>query len=262
MQKTRRNLLILSAAVTFIVVAWLWLESNHKTLPSTPSQAIEVQEPASNESVSPTETAESPNHAIPAIPTKLPLVLVGTVIKPDPKNSVASMRKADTEQSSIYQIGSNIGSIAKVIMIERERLYFRNQKSNLDEYVELAGYNESFAPTKSKIDKTRESEFQLKRSDVDEAIADLPSNLQKARAVPIMDKDGQIQGFQITDIVQGSIFEQIGLKPGDIIDTVEGERVRSVTDALRFFEQFKNSSMIRLGITRDGQSKNLTYLIR
>ena len=70
------------------------------------------------------------------------------------------------------------------------------------------------------------------------------------------------KGLVISRIKRGSIFQYLGLRNGDIIDRVNDRRIRSVDDALSFYNSLKSASQVRLALRRRGRPYNITYRIR
>lgn len=65
----------------------------------------------------------------------------------------------------------------------------------------------------------------------------------------------------LTHIRNDSIFNELGLKSGDIVKGVNGQEIESVDDALKFYNNLKSSSSVQLQIERRGQEKSISYQI-
>ncbi len=99
------------------------------------------------------------------------------------------------------------------------------------------------------------------RSMIERGIRDFPKLLSQARVVPHF-VDGQADGFVISDIVPGSLYDQAGLKNGDIIRKVNGQQVTSAQQAMAMYQALQKASSIDLDILRAGQALRLHYDIR
>ena len=73
--------------------------------------------------------------------------------------------------------------------------------------------------------------------------------------------DGGADGLILSSIKPGSIFRKMGLRNGDILTGVDGEKIESVDNALAFYEKLKLSSHIALQLKRRGQLKTIEYNI-
>ncbi len=68
-------------------------------------------------------------------------------------------------------------------------------------------------------------------------------------------------GVQVKDAPTGSLAQKLGLQPGDIIATVNGQPVTGPGDLARFYGQFGSTNSIRAEIRRGGAPTLLTYSI-
>lgn len=193
----------------------------------------------------------------------LPYQLVGTIIRPEAEKSIATVRTSGGKIADNFRLNSKIKDAAEVVDIKREQLYFRNFKTGKIEYIRTAPYDPKFAPSSKQIDSDgNQKEFQLSRCLVNKVLKDLPEFLNSAAMVPVQDSNGVVQGFKFNWIKEGSLFQELGLKVGDMIQSVNGMNIRSLQDAVQIFEQLRNSSLVKLQITRSGRAIELTYLVR
>jgi general secretion pathway protein C len=63
-------------------------------------------------------------------------------------------------------------------------------------------------------------------------------------------------------IQPGSFYEKIGLKLGDVINSVNGEQITDAAKALSVLQELKHMNSLDLGTTRDGKPVNLNYDIQ
>ena len=109
--------------------------------------------------------------------------------------------------------------------------------------------------------KTGAYDYSIDRSMIDKQLADLPTLQSQARVVPHY-KDNQYQGFKLVGVRPGSLYRAIGIRSGDVITSVNGNKIDSPNKALELFEQLKSSSNIQVEIERRGQAKTLGYTIK
>lgn len=111
------------------------------------------------------------------------------------------------------------------------------------------------------VTKTGAYDYSLDRAMLDNQLKDLPRLQQDGRVVPHY-KDNQYQGFKLVGVRPGSLYRAIGIRSGDVITSVNGNKIDSPNKALELFEQLKNSSNIAVEIERRGQPKTLSYTIK
>ena len=101
--------------------------------------------------------------------------------------------------------------------------------------------------------------FHFERVWVDEQLADFGQLLNDARVIPTK-KDGQPY-FMFQYIKKESIYEQLGLKPKDIILEINGFVVDTVDKALKLLEVLQSEREIALMVEREGNPVKFHYFI-
>ena len=71
-------------------------------------------------------------------------------------------------------------------------------------------------------------------------------------------KQYKLEGLYITKVSGGSDAEKQGIKTGDVLVTVNGEKVTGTNDVLKHIEGKKVGDELKLGIYRDGKTKEYT----
>ena len=104
-----------------------------------------------------------------------------------------------------------------------------------------------------------ENTFHFERVWVDEQLADFGQLLNDARVIPTK-KDGK-SFFMFQYIKKESIYEQLGLKPKDIILEINGFVVDTVDKALKLLEVLQSEREIALIVEREGNPVNFHYYI-
>jgi len=206
----------------------------------------------------------------PAVPTTLPINLVGTIVHINPLRSVATVEiKSAGNKVLPYFVGEEIESLATITKIERKKVTFRNRQTGRLEYSEIKdefAVKFGAAPKKAASEGIEQqgNQVTVERKVVEDALKDLPNILQQASAVPnfIPGSGGQIDGFRLVQIQDGSIFSQLGLKQGDVINEVNGEVIDSITKAMATFKDLKTSNKITVQVNRGGTPTELTFYVR
>ena len=203
------------------------------------------------------------------IKTSLPFSLQGTIVHANPIRSVATVKN---KESQAYKVGDVIEKQAKITEIQRRKIIFINQNNNDLEYLDIP---ENFSlnmnlkntalspsPYNTSLIKRQGNSFQVKRSDINEHLENLPKILNQARVVPHREEKGgsfAIEGFRFTSIKKGSVFEKLGFQLGDVIKQVDGELINNPEKALTLFERLKDSSGFKILVQRDGEDVEYDY---
>ncbi|HEY6721241.1 MAG TPA: type II secretion system protein N [Burkholderiales bacterium] len=69
-------------------------------------------------------------------------------------------------------------------------------------------------------------------------------------------------GFLVRQIQSGSLYEKLGLKPGDIIRNVNGQPLTNMDDVMRLYQQFGSAQRVLVDVQRQGRSETLYYDMR
>lgn len=111
------------------------------------------------------------------------------------------------------------------------------------------------------ISKTGAYDYDVSRSMIDKQLADMQKLQQDARVIPHY-KDKDYAGFKLVGVRPGSLYRALGIRSGDVITSINGDKIDSPNKALQLFESLKNSSDIAVEIERRGQPKTLSYKIK
>jgi general secretion pathway protein C len=75
-------------------------------------------------------------------------------------------------------------------------------------------------------------------------------------------ENGQPDGLALSNIKPNSIFRRMGLRNGDVLKGVDGNEIQSVDDALKLYENLKDSDSVQVTLSRRGQDRIINYNIR
>ncbi len=227
-------------------------------------------------------------------PTKLDLKLWGVSIHSQ-GHSLCVIEDLKTRKQDVYGIGSRVVGNATVKAIEWERVVL-DRGGGLEETLEIerpgggmgggsravaglpvipqpaavppmdsnAGYaapGVSPAATNPHIQQVGEGEYHIDRTEVDQQLDNMNQLFTQVRAVPHFES-GKSIGFRLFAIRQGSIFDQIGLRNGDIIQNVNGQELSDPAQAMAVFQNLRNAGDITVNGTRNKQPFTQTYRIR
>ena len=111
------------------------------------------------------------------------------------------------------------------------------------------------------IRRVDDNRYLADRREVDHSIENLSTVITQMRAVPYL-RDGRSMGFRVFNIRSGSIFERMGLKNGDVIQSVNGTEITDPSRALALLEDVQTADEIRIDFLRDNTPSSFTYTVR
>ncbi len=194
-----------------------------------------------------------------ALPAGSSLVLKGIVRYPDGRFE-AVFTGTRSKKSFVLQKGDKIGD-AVILDIEPDKVI-----------VSKNGQRSAYLLFHNKTGKSRRAKpgpraantagrVTLNRHEVQTALSDMAAFLRQVRIVPYM-KNGKPKGFQLLDIVPGSIVARVGLKNGDVVEKVNGNPIHSPQEAMKLFTLLQNGRGLTLEIERHGQSRTIAITLR
>ena len=190
---------------------------------------------------------------------KTPLTLVGTYVGDE---EVSSAIIEDTKKAiqDVFLINETIFGEAKLLSVHSD--YVEIDRNGEKEILKLEeGSLTSGTQTAGGGTATSGGEIVVAEADVDNALSNLPLLLTELRAVPYF-KDGQAVGLRLFAIKQGSLFEKIGLKNGDILKTINGNSMGDFTQAVKLFEKLKAERNLKVNLERNREEQEYSYVIK
>lgn len=208
------------------------------------------------------------------VKTQLPLNLIGTVILEDSLRSIGTIEDKSDAQVYPVRVDDEIPDKLRVVSVEATKVIFINSQNGRREYVdlpeEIANTPLTVAtPVKKSaktsggggIEQVSGTQFNLPRDEINKALGDWNKVLTEARAIPNME-NGVQNGYKLIQIVQGSVYDKLGLKNGDVLCGVNGEPINDPGRAMELITLLKTSSRIEMCVKRDGRQNSFSYDIR
>lgn len=90
---------------------------------------------------------------------------------------------------------------------------------------------------------------------------DLAKILMQATAEPYME-NGQIVGFKMSQIDEGSIYNKAGVANDDIITSINGQDLSSVAGTIQLLQSLKGADSVELELRRGGQTLKLNAEVK
>jgi len=188
----------------------------------------------------------------------LPLELVGTYN--DGSFQYAIIREKEKRKEDVFNLGETIFDTATLESVEPLQVTIKRggelEILKLDDS-SLSG--ESSGSEYSDIENVEN--IDVKESELDKALENLPLLLTQARAVPYF-KDGKSIGLRLFAIKRNSLFEKIGLKNGDILKSINKNSLADITQAIKLFERLKQEKKIELLMERSRKERVIKYRIK
>ena len=193
---------------------------------------------------------------------KTPLTLIGTFIV-DGNKATAILEDQKKKVQDVFAIGEMVFGEAKLISIKSDRVQIE-RGGQIEELALDENANEKSsgsAEFKDGIAIVSDTEVHVQEVELDKALENLPLLLTQARAVPYF-KDGKSIGLRLFAVKQGSIFERLGLRNGDILKSINGNPLGDLSQAIKLFETLKQERSINVAMERERADKEVNFQIK
>jgi type II secretion system protein C len=180
------------------------------------------------------------------------------------------MKEGDT-YAHAYGIGQEILG-AKILAIEAERV--KVLRNGVEEWITKGGVQEAEKPaaadaattTTEGVEALSETEYNVSKALLDANLGNLDELSKLGRALLHRGADGEYDGYRLSAIRRGSLAEQLGIRNGDIIHSVNGTSLNSVQGAMAAFQSLQGGTSPGAGfkfeVTRRGQPVTLSYNVK
>jgi general secretion pathway protein C len=224
------------------------------------------------------------------------LKLVGTVVG-SPERTYAVIEDLSTKRQELYRIGDLVRE-AKVVEVTRNRVVLDNRGRR----EELLSFEKSDAagpppsqptapqaaaprrpsfPARSQpqeplpnpsqederdaaeadIERVSENVWRINRDDLVDQLDNFGQMMKEARLTPHF-TGGQPDGFMITNLPGNSFLARMGLRSGDIMKGVNGQKFGSLEEFFQVYQQLQSEPTLQLEVERSNRSEVLTYEVR
>lgn len=112
------------------------------------------------------------------------------------------------------------------------------------------------------VEQQGENKFIVDAALLEKALANPEALASQIRVAPHKGADGKIDGYRLSGIRRDSLFKQLGVKNGDIVHTVNGQDLTSMSTAMSAYESLQNEKSFSFEITRRNQRQTFEYEVR
>jgi type II secretion system protein C len=237
--------------------------------------------------------------ATPAPPAAKPaanLKLVGTVVG-IPERTYAVIEDLGSKRQELYRLGDLVRE-AKVVEVTRNRVVLDNRGrreelfsfEKTDAAAPPAGeptarqlgaprrsptpqapepsetpanpaQEEAEEAPEADIERISDNMWRVNRDDLVEQLDNFGQLMKEARLTPHF-TGGQPDGFMISNLPRDSFLARMGLRSGDVMKGVNGQKFGSLEEFMQVYQQLQTEPMLQLDVERSNRSETLTYEIR
>ncbi len=183
--------------------------------------------------------------------------LKGTVAG-EPKYGFAIVEEKGTRKQRLVKAGDLIAG-ARVVRIKRNAIDLL--VNGQERVLKIAEAHEGPIvppPPAAPIAAAPGGATVINRSEIDAGLQDMGSLLRQAQIRPFFNA-GVPEGFLISNIRPGSLYQKLGALDGDIIQEVNNQPIRTADDVMGLLNSMKSASNMTMTIKRQGKQQTLNY---
>jgi general secretion pathway protein C len=200
--------------------------------------------------------AVSPQTAESLAPTNLNLTLTGVIARPVGGCALVIVQG---QPESAFCAGEDLTPGVRLDTVERDRIVIlRNGARETVPLKDLDKHANLIAPPPPGpiVQPGSTGAAVVDRKQLQQQMGK-PEFLSQALIVP--NPEG---GFLVRQIQPGSLYEKLGLRPGDVIRNVNGQALTSMEDVMKLYQQFGTAQRVLVDVQRQGRSETLYYDMR
>jgi general secretion pathway protein C len=104
---------------------------------------------------------------------------------------------------------------------------------------------------KVQLKKVGPGKFEVSRAEVQQTMENPAQFFSQMRALPHF-VNGKTDGFSISQVQPGSVFDQLGLQNGDLLTSIDGQPVTNPMQAMSLMQTVRTATAIDLVVNRGG----------
>lgn len=182
--------------------------------------------------------------------------LKGTVAG-EGKFGFAIVEEKGTRKQQLVKSG-DILSGGKVVRIRRNAVDFLVGDQVVTLKIVEAKEDSILPPAQSTASAVPSGATLLSRTEVDRELQDMGGLLRKALVRPYFNA-GVPDGFIVSNIRLGSLYQKMGIMDGDIIQEVNGRKIQSADDVMGLLNTMRGGSSLAVTINRRGSKETLNF---
>ncbi|MBI9076450.1 MAG: PDZ domain-containing protein [Desulfatibacillum sp.] len=190
--------------------------------------------------------------------TSLKLNLLGTITGPE-KYACAFIEDTKARSSGLYRLGDDVlGAELRQIMRGKVVLKVngRDELLVMDDK-EKKPRGRDTAP-ENLARQASGNDFKVGREQVNDALQNINKLMTEINVRPVFE-DGKPAGLMLRRIKPNSIFKEMGLQDGDVIQGINDEEIKDTEDILSLYNSLKSAEAVSLQIKRGGTPTSLNY---
>lgn len=259
---THRAVPMAAAVLALLWLCWALAQGTWRMIqPGSPavarggSEAVDIDALTRAQLFGPVAAAKGPAEETSLAPTNLNLTLTGVAMR---AVGGCALVIVQGQPESAFCAGEELSPGVRLDRVERDRIVILRNGAREAVLMKDAEKSASLiaAPAPPIVQPSATGGQLVDRRQLQQQLG-RPEFLSQALIVP--NSDG---GFLVRSIQPGSLYEKLGLRPGDVIKNVNGQALTSMEDVMRLYQQFGSAQRVLVEVQRQGRNETLYYDMR
>lgn len=200
--------------------------------------------------------------------TELHVKLLGTIVaRPETLSSALMVDEDKKDLPKAYSIGHKLYDRI-VVSIEKDRVGLQKRDGTIeyvtmnDGVVRTVASDDAAGEGVEGVTQSGENKFTVSKDLFDKSISDLEGLSKMGRALLHRGPDGEYDGYRLSAIRKGTLADSLGIKNGDIIQSVNGQPLTSMQAAMEAYNTMKTQTNFCFSVSRRGTPVEMCYDVR
>ena len=204
----------------------------------------------------------------------LDIVIKGIIIGPG--WSFATIKDNKANKNKVLAIGDELEPGTRLVSMDATTVVFQRSNGAKEEFsLSFGPKTQRKTPTGSAsaappggpdygkdIRAISETEYVIDRAGFQAALDNLNDLITQARLTPAMGPDRKMEGFRVFSVKQGSIFQKLGIRNGDVIQRVNGVVMDDAKKGFEMFQTLRDQSHFTIDLRRGADKKTYNYDVK
>ncbi len=202
--------------------------------------------------------------------SKEKLTLKGIVYDPNPLRSSAIVLNTKLRKAGVYKVGDEITTEVyvdeiwpfRVILDERgKKTYLEWLPDETKKKTQVALASTSSKPASTQTPAPLPKTVAVSRDEMAERLDELMALKETVNIEPY-EENGRVVGLRVSNLGDSALAREMGIQDGDVVQSINGVRVTDRVKALEAMNKAASSSLVRVGMLRNGQRTFMTYRMK
>jgi general secretion pathway protein C len=195
------------------------------------------------------------------------IVLIGTVV--GPKELSYGIFRDNAGMQEVFKIGESVFDLGKLDAVKKDKVIIKRAGNAIEFPLEDVKVKEIKKPgsqgtpsLSAFAQRVGKGTYIVDQNKLQQAISNPGQMMTDARLKPNISGSGKEEGFVLSEVKPGGIYNNLGLQDGDVLLRINEYDITNPERALQAFTALKGLDRVQVDLIRTGARMTMTYQIR